>query len=468
MLARLSPYRLKPTVIELGGGESFDYYISTTGSDSNDGSEGSPWAITALMSKSAEIAGKRVGLKDGTYTVPNGYDDNWGGGPKNHGQRITAAGSSGARTVIEAVNTGGAILNPGAGVDFSIITIDADYVTMKWLVFDEFDSAQIRLWADNVRIDTCDFRAITNDVSNDNLGHIYFEAAGQTTVKNPYITNCRFRGVYNDTGPSSGSNAIAIFGFSVEGMVIEYCTFTNCYAPAVAKHDWLDYTIRYCHGYDISNGIMYVATNTAGRSYRPQIHNNLFICDFHGSYNYQDDGSHEAASFDGYNNTLIMTGAQSDNRAGRMWRYPHDVATTSEWFNNIVHYVNGVSGTPTHWVIGGNTGCTVADQFSVFDYNLYSHSARFTVGDLWSPDTTYADLAAWQSGEGMDEHAEVGVPTFVGSTPSNPAHWALQGGSVGKSSGSTDGTTGGAACEKGCYGGPNPPAGAQIGATIAA
>ena len=59
-----------------GGGEDCDLYIDDAGSDSNDGSEGSPWAITALMSKSASIAGNVTCLQDGTYTVPNGYDDN--------------------------------------------------------------------------------------------------------------------------------------------------------------------------------------------------------------------------------------------------------------------------------------------------------------------------------------------------------------------------------------------------------
>ncbi|MCB1596189.1 MAG: hypothetical protein KDI87_00605, partial [Gammaproteobacteria bacterium] len=37
----------------------FDYYISPTGSNSNAGTEGSPWALSALQSKGSTISGKR-------------------------------------------------------------------------------------------------------------------------------------------------------------------------------------------------------------------------------------------------------------------------------------------------------------------------------------------------------------------------------------------------------------------------
>lgn len=48
---------------------TFDFFISTTGSDSNPGTLSQPWAITALNSKSSQYAGKKVGLVAGTYDV---------------------------------------------------------------------------------------------------------------------------------------------------------------------------------------------------------------------------------------------------------------------------------------------------------------------------------------------------------------------------------------------------------------
>lgn len=54
---------------------SFDFYISPTGSDSNDGSEGSPWAFTALNTKralyspTAMTKDMSIGMLPGTYNV---------------------------------------------------------------------------------------------------------------------------------------------------------------------------------------------------------------------------------------------------------------------------------------------------------------------------------------------------------------------------------------------------------------
>ena len=59
--------------IAVGGGalgsgapKLFDYYIATTGSDTNPGTLASPWAITGINSKQATYAGKRLGIVAGT------------------------------------------------------------------------------------------------------------------------------------------------------------------------------------------------------------------------------------------------------------------------------------------------------------------------------------------------------------------------------------------------------------------
>src|SRR6185437_66939 len=48
-------------------GQTFDFYISPTGDDSNAGTLLSPWSVTALNSKQATYTGKRVGFLPGTY-----------------------------------------------------------------------------------------------------------------------------------------------------------------------------------------------------------------------------------------------------------------------------------------------------------------------------------------------------------------------------------------------------------------
>jgi hypothetical protein len=49
--------------------QSFDFFISTTGSDSNPGTLVSPWAITSINTKQATYTGKRVGVLAGVYNV---------------------------------------------------------------------------------------------------------------------------------------------------------------------------------------------------------------------------------------------------------------------------------------------------------------------------------------------------------------------------------------------------------------
>jgi hypothetical protein len=47
----------------------FDFYISPTGSDGNPGTLKKLWAITAINTRRADYAGKRIGLLDGTYNL---------------------------------------------------------------------------------------------------------------------------------------------------------------------------------------------------------------------------------------------------------------------------------------------------------------------------------------------------------------------------------------------------------------
>src|SRR5262249_30000885 len=88
----------------------FDFYISPAGNDANAGTQSSPWAITALSSKSA-IAGKRVGLLDGTYVLKG-----IGTGNGGYIQSVANGGpSAGQPTVIAAVNPRAAVITTNNG-----------------------------------------------------------------------------------------------------------------------------------------------------------------------------------------------------------------------------------------------------------------------------------------------------------------------------------------------------------------
>lgn len=101
-------------------GQTFDYYISPSGSDANTGSLASPWAITSLC-RSAQnsynvgnrtaLAGNRVGFLPGTYAIYSLWNSSTanGGQPYNYEQPPLAipAGSAGSRTFIGASDSSG-------------------------------------------------------------------------------------------------------------------------------------------------------------------------------------------------------------------------------------------------------------------------------------------------------------------------------------------------------------------------
>ncbi len=84
---------------------TFDYYISTTGSDSNPGTLASPWAITALNSPSLRglYAGKSVGLIAGVYNIHSLVQAANSTGPA----LCVQGGTSGSPTYIASCNASG-------------------------------------------------------------------------------------------------------------------------------------------------------------------------------------------------------------------------------------------------------------------------------------------------------------------------------------------------------------------------
>ena len=66
---RAVPSLVRTASAQTSSPSGFDYYISPSGSDNNPGTQSQPWAITAINTRGADYAGKRVGLLDGTYNV---------------------------------------------------------------------------------------------------------------------------------------------------------------------------------------------------------------------------------------------------------------------------------------------------------------------------------------------------------------------------------------------------------------
>src|SRR6266404_4313809 len=77
---------------------SYDFYISPTGSDSNPGTQASPWSITAINSKWTTYAGKSVGILPGTYNVYSLCQ----AGSYNQPALSVNGGTSGSPTLIQS------------------------------------------------------------------------------------------------------------------------------------------------------------------------------------------------------------------------------------------------------------------------------------------------------------------------------------------------------------------------------
>ncbi len=88
-------------------GGSFDYYISTTGSDSSPGTLASPWAITAINSKRSTYATKRVGVIAGIYDISSLMTTDGANPSRNPALNINGGTSNLARTFIGACDTSG-------------------------------------------------------------------------------------------------------------------------------------------------------------------------------------------------------------------------------------------------------------------------------------------------------------------------------------------------------------------------
>ena len=215
---------------------SFDYYIGPNGSDSNPGTQASPWAITAINSKRSMYAGKSVGLLDGVYNInaitnAEGY---W-----SHPGLQVASGTAGSPTVIAAVNPRQAILD-GADSSGNIPTTESPaigqgyggasgtsngYVTIDGLVVRNMYGSGIQFWYSGTQsltyvaritgviVKNCEVYNIRNrnTGTGNNVGAVRFQA-----VNAGLIQNCELHDVYGGSTTEREGHGVLTFVHFVE------------------------------------------------------------------------------------------------------------------------------------------------------------------------------------------------------------------------------------------------------------
>jgi hypothetical protein len=492
MLARLSPRKVRSSA-PAPGAVTFDYYISTTGSDSNPGTLAEPWAITAIESKGSLLVSKRVGLLSGTYYLA----DYWTlGSSQGVGAYINMfyGGTAEAPTVIESVVPRGAILTPEAtggtleGNNYACLWVDddADYVELRGIRFTR--SGAIGVWVmgsynliEDCQFDDFDGSRIGID-GGSNPGAIRHRNFGRFST----IRNCKFFDLFTGS-PSTIQSAVGPV-YDYQDIVIEYCSFSTC-VPFYPKRNTGNFTFRYNFVYDtteysgseaillsfdVSDHLRYDDSAGTFPDYgrtSNKCHNNLFVVEnTRLSYDSYQTGQW-ANDVEFYNNTVVLNASLQEGSG--FWRRgndsgdidngktpPADIPVTWDWYNNIFYAGAGVN-IQAGWMYTRDA-YGFPDLAGAWDYNGYN-TFKYAMLD-GATLTEYTTIGSFQA-IGLDTNSIVDAdPEFANLGGSTAADYQLEGTSPFKSAGHVGGVSGGATVDMGAWGGLSPPT--QIGASF--
>jgi len=460
-----------------GGGETFDFYISPSGSNSNDGlTTSTPWAITALATKSA-IAGARVGLMDGTYVL----SDTSGKDPGNNdGIQYILYGGTDANnhTVIEAVNSQQAIITTNNGGSYPQgsgagqgswpalqIRTGVDHVTIRGIHFHQFSFTALSVRGSDVLVEDCEINDINH--SRDAFYDPPDNCSGINTGGNGSgltIRNCKIHDVYK-SGTTADTNQGCIGPlYDYSDVTVENCTLYNSGHAIGPKHAFgkllvLNNVIHSFQGYAIRSMTDEDSSATPGGG---SIHHNIFfdIPNLSGSDDPQADMLPRDTDF--YNNVVVFNSGIGGSTCGLMHyngaSNTAGVTSSNRYYNNIFYLPSAVSVPASGFMLFfAGTNNRAQDRLSVCNWNCYGVSAaKFKMQDspTGSGYTSYTTLP-W-SGGNFDANSVLDDPDFVNSAGTTAEDFQLQVGSPCIGAGKSNGTAGGSAVDIGAWGNSPP------------
>lgn len=475
---------------------TFDYYISTTGSDSNAGTLAQPWAITSLNrtnGNNSKMKGKRVGMLPGKYAIYS----MWNSGAYGWQTPVLnlPSGSAGARTFLGASDASGNQTIGGVNITASLTGIpggtvpgtssssiamigkdyrdtDGGHCQIDGLVLSDCTNLIVSyytgtdMWVTNCHVYNC-----WGDEGN-NTGAIWF-GGGAT---NGGVQNCLIHDV-TIAGSGTLHNCAGIFTEDTIGNLYEYNTIYNCNCGIYDKNqNDGGHTYRYnyieVNGLNPFNCLMDCAGGPAGTT--SKVYNNVFVIapganterSFWQGICTNGPGANPTQAMQFYNNTCFVL-----NGGG----VEMGVTYQSSGAGSVTHYNNiYVAAAPGFYdTVNFNTS---SSAIAISDYNAYiggcgDHMGRGTNG---APSSNYT-LANWQSSFSLDTHSfnqasASGVFQSPGGAQ-NPGGYQLASGSPCKSTGRSGGTAGGAAVDMGAWGGTDVNTGgaiSRIGCNLAA
>lgn len=491
---------------------TFDYYISTGGSDSNPGTLASPWAITSLRTVSANFrlingTGKRIGLLPGTYDISRLMVSNSpdvgalqipGGASSsavtylassdasgNYSPRTATIDMKGASGLFGGLHSGGAGSGDGPGLAHcgqypSAYT--TSNLTIDGLRFTGFSYRGLDIGAaynadgpsgiTNVLVTNCEFTGggFNAGDAEDNCAALWVQGGAGVRISNNWFHDS----VGHVANSGDHFNAIIVWGpnqgpaSTTYNTVIEFNTIVNA-GNVYGKEIKIEGTTCQNNYIDVSNlsvnsvGFQdFTGYSTGGLTRTSIFRNNIILMQGNtvgGNSAFGWSTLSNAGTFTTpvqiYNNTIICTTTGAGPVVGWLSATANGTGAM-QYYNNI--YVSRGSGS---WNNFGNFR-TNPSALQIMDYNLVPSS-----GVTWafyqnaSPTSLigmYASIAALTQALpvlgailGIEAHSLTGAPTFAG-TGSYAAQYQLASGSLGKGAGRVGGTGSGAVTDMGAWG----------------
>ena len=457
---------------------TFDYYISTTGSDSNPGTQAAPWAISSLcryqvngnnVANNAAMAGKTVGILSGTYNVGTYLAlaaSNNSGNPGYAPGLSIPSGTAASPTVIKAVNLGQAIINAQSSSALASTMGQSDdiypnqgYVTIDGLVFQNppasghnvilggsnNSSPQMAGWVvQNCTFNSQNFSAME---SGNNGSAIDMCGAVGAIIRNNYLYQFTGQG-----GATNGGHVTATQQWFSSGVLYEYNT---CIGPGFYGKETGNSgtTIRYNYVDNTGWSQVFCVEDFVGETNTPTgsatyIYNNVFVgaSDMRptlGGSTYLPD------PFYCYNNTFYVQNIPDAESTSIIIRVVPGGVT---WYNNIIYMAAS----------GDFHACANRDGVKVWDYNCYYATSGYQYG-YYPTDTTVgpptimstlAALVAVLTVTTSDAHTlNATNPALVSPGSQGASNYQLSSGSPCIGAGRTGGSSGGSPVDMGAWGG---------------
>jgi hypothetical protein len=472
--------------LSFGTASNFDFFISTTGSDSNVGSLVSPWSITAINTKQSTYAGKRLGIMPGTYDVSvlmqnAGYQGavlQIQGGPNSSTKTyIATCNSSGVYQAGTAtLDAKGSVGQYGGGNTAHVPYVLGQTIgstgtgpqptawgnwTIDGILFTGFSNWAVTL---SGGIDTVPTQPANCTIQN--CGFFNSVTAQTGTHPGPVmcydynnclISNCWF---YNNTNTAADITHYASitaqgFGGGSTGLTIQYCSFLQTPGIYIIEDNGAVYNTTVLYNYfdmtttaNVLDTIALVGgtNSTTGQLGNSFHHNIVRGGGLYDNVAFQTNYSAQSCLF--YNNTWDRVAGSGGNQLGFRFLETPGSSSLITAYNNLM-YDNG-GGTNSYGYMVANV-----DGVALCDYNIYGTLNTFsTYGSNGGTSNTSQTFTTWKSAiGGKDAHSSTNGTNPFTNNGTYALQYQVQSGSPAFQTGFVGGVSSGAVCNVGAWDG---------------